>query len=79
MDEPYTADNKPIEVELEKGKAYFFCTCGRAASQPFCDGSHKGTDFRPHKFVAEATDTVWLCMCKRTGKKPFCDGSHTDL
>jgi CDGSH-type Zn-finger protein len=25
---------------VEAGKDYFWCACGRSASQPFCDGSH---------------------------------------
>ncbi len=24
-------------------KSYWWCACGRSKSQPFCDGSHKGT------------------------------------
>lgn len=79
MTEPHIVDTKPSGVELEEGKAYFFCTCGRSAQQPFCDGSHKGTDFTPHKFVAEKTGRAWLCLCKHTKNMPYCDGSHKAL
>ena len=37
------ADIKPIKVNLDKDQEYYFCACGRSQSQPFCDGSHKGT------------------------------------
>jgi len=79
MTEPEIAGTQPIEVKLEKGKHYFFCTCGRSSKQPFCDGSHSGTSFTSHKFEAEKDGTVWLCMCKNTGNRPFCDGTHSRL
>ncbi len=66
----------PIEVTLEATKEYWWCTCGRSRSQPFCDGSHDGTDHRPARLNVEETRTVWLCGCKRTGAAPYCDGSH---
>ena len=43
--EPKIANTVPAEVELEKGKLYFFCTCGHSEKQPFCDGSHKDAGF----------------------------------
>ncbi len=79
MSEPTIAAKQPAPVELEEGKKYFFCTCGDSANQPFCDGSHKGSDFAPQPFVAETTGTAYLCQCKRTGSVPFCDGSHSAL
>jgi CDGSH-type Zn-finger protein len=48
-------------------------------SQPFCDGSHAGTDITPLKFTAETTGSVALCQCKATGAGPFCDGTHAGL
>lgn len=76
MSNPIIADNKPVKVSLKKGDEYHFCTCGRSNSQPFCDGSHQGTEFQPTAFTAEKTETVHLCGCKKTGSAPFCDGSH---
>ncbi|NCG20912.1 MAG: glutamate synthase [Rhodobacterales bacterium] len=73
---PVVAGTKPIAVELENGKAYYFCACGKSKTQPFCDGSHAGTDFTPKRFVAEETSTAFLCACKHTGNAPFCDGTH---
>ena len=79
MTEPVIADTKPAEIELEQGKRYFFCTCGRSEKQPFCDGAHSGTEFKPHAFEAEKDGKAWLCQCKKTGKQPFCDGAHKAL
>lgn len=66
----------PYEVQLQQGKSYYWCSCGNSKNQPFCDGSHQGSEFQPRQFVAEETKTVWLCGCKKTGDQPFCDGSH---
>ena len=79
MAEPTIAQRGPYAVEVEGGKSYFWCACGKSANQPFCDGSHKGSEFTPVKFVAEDTETVYLCGCKHAGSKPFCDGSHAKL
>ncbi|MFA6856872.1 MAG: CDGSH iron-sulfur domain-containing protein [Treponema sp.] len=78
-DEAKVAQKFPYTVEVEAGKTYYWCACGRSASQPFCDGSHKGTSFTPVKFTPEKTETVHLCGCKRTKNPPFCDGSHHSL
>lgn len=73
------ADTQPKAVEVEEGKTYAWCACGNSANQPFCDGSHGGTDFSPKVFKAEATKTIYLCMCKQTDNPGFCDGSHKSL
>lgn len=73
------ADTSPIRVEVEEGKSYFWCTCGKSDKQPFCDGSHKGSDFAPLKWTAEADGPKFFCTCKQTDKDPFCDGSHSNL
>lgn len=76
MTKPIIADNKPRQVNMNKGEDYYFCTCGRSKNQPFCDGSHAGTDFKPQQFVPEEDGEAWLCACKHTRNSPFCDGSH---
>jgi glutamate synthase domain-containing protein 2/CDGSH-type Zn-finger protein len=73
---PVVAANSPAKVELEKGEDYYFCRCGRSQSQPYCDGSHKGTSFTPLKFTAEETKSAYLCRCKHTNNPPYCDGTH---
>ena len=76
---PVSARPKPFLVTLEAGRTYFWCACGRSASQPFCDGSHRGSGVTPRKFVAPRTEEVLLCGCKQTCGAPFCDGAHTNL
>ena len=66
----------PCAVELEAGKEYFWCRCGRSVRQPFCDGSHRGTGLGPVKIRSGRNRIVWLCGCKRTAEQPLCDGSH---
>jgi CDGSH iron-sulfur domain-containing protein 3 len=78
MADPEIADTKPAVAELAPG-VYFWCACGRSAAQPFCDGTHKGTEFRPVRFEISEVRTVALCRCKRTSSKPFCDGTHRRL
>lgn len=76
---PIIANNKPKPVELKAGQEYYFCTCGRSANQPFCDGSHAGTDFTPQPFTATEDGEAYLCQCKQTANKPFCDGTHAQV
>ena len=66
----------PVEVAVESGKTYWWCACGRSKSQPFCDGSHKGTSFTPVKYQAMDTGQKWFCVCKQTTSRPFCDGAN---
>jgi CDGSH-type Zn-finger protein len=79
MADPIPAQKAPYSVELQEGKTYAWCACGRSSNQPFCDGSHSGTGLSPHVFKADETKTVALCGCKHTGDQPFCDGSHSKL
>jgi len=78
-DTPRIAQNAPFPVEVEEGKSYFWCACGRSKTQPFCDGSHKGTSFTPVKYTAEASKKVFFCGCKHTANPPLCDGTHNKL
>lgn len=79
MSEPVIAQKAPLPVDVEAGKSYLWCACGRSASQPFCDGSHKGTGFAPLKWTASETKRVFFCCCKRTSNRPLCDGAHKKL
>lgn len=66
----------PVEVNLEAGKQYYLCACGRSGNKPFCDGSHAASGIEPRVFTAEESKSAWLCACGRSANKPFCDGSH---
>ena len=70
------AGESAIVVEVEKNRSYFWCSCGLSSKQPFCDGSHKNTEFSPVKFIADETKKMFFCTCKQTNNQPFCDGSH---
>lgn len=76
MNNPIIADNKPTAVNLKKDETYYFCACGKSAKQPFCDGSHAGTEFKPKSFTAEEDGEAYLCVCKHSADTPFCDGTH---
>ncbi len=78
MTEPVCAQKAPYAVELQPGE-YYWCACGRSKNQPFCDGSHAGTDIVPQVFRQEEAGTVYLCGCKASKNPPFCDGTHKTL
>lgn len=79
MDSPVIAQTSPIPVDVEAGKTYFWCACGRSKNQPFCDGSHKGTTFTPVKYEAGQATKVFFCGCKHTKNAPMCDGTHKTI
>lgn len=76
VSKPVVADNKPIKISLKKGEEYYYCMCGLSKNQPFCDGSHKGTNFTPKNFTANEEGDAYLCNCKHSSNKPYCDGAH---
>lgn len=79
MSEAEIADKAPMPVEVENGKDYYWCSCGKSSKQPFCDGSHKGSEFAPVKYTAEKDGKVFFCACKQTANAPVCDGAHKAL
>ncbi len=79
MPESVIAQKSPYTIELEEGKTYAWCACGRSNNQPLCDGSHKDTGFKPTVFTAEKSESAHMCGCKRTGNSPMCDGTHKSL
>ena len=85
MPEPKIAQKGPYVLNTEEG-TYIWCGCGLSKTQPFCDNSHKGTEYHGQPGVAmrvdveeeEAGKLEW-CGCKHTKTPPFCDGTHTKL
>lgn len=75
-EEPFMAKKGPFGKVVRKGETYWWCACGLSKSQPFCDGSHKGTKFVPLKYVADDNVMVAFCGCKQSRCRPYCDDSH---
>jgi CDGSH-type Zn-finger protein len=78
MGKPKVAGRSPVILTLDPG-AYFWCACGLSKDQPYCDGSHQGTEFQPVKLEVAEQKQVALCLCKQTQNPPYCDGSHTKI
>ena len=79
MATPESPQGFPYGVVVEEGKTYLWCSCGKSAKQPFCDAAHKGTEFVPIKYTAEASKRVSFCGCKHSKKGAVCDGSHNRI
>ena len=77
-EEAVVARKGPFGVVVENGRTYW-CACGRSQSQPFCDGSHKGTGFEPVKYIADDDVMVAFCGCKRSRHSPHCDDTHISI
>ena len=77
MNKGHRAGESAIAVDVEHGKFYYWCSCGISSKQPFCDDSHKGTEFNPFVYKAELTKKMFFCACKQTNKQPFFVTVHT--
>lgn len=79
MSEKLIPQKSPYVMEIEPGR-YAWCSCGRSANQPFCDGKHKGSGMVPIVEIVEEPKRVAWCGCKHNQNgTPFCDGSHKNL
>lgn len=79
MTNPVVAQKSPYAVDVEAGKSYWWCACGKSQKQPFCDGSHAGTGLGPVEYKAETTGKAYFCGCKYSKHGALCDGSHASL
>ena len=79
MAEPVPAQKAPYGVNVETGKDYWWCACGRSASQPFCDGSHKSVGLAPQNLPQLRPSKFGCAGANLSGNKPFCDGSHKTM
>eukprot|EP00397_Hematodinium_sp_SG-2012_P037051 GEMP01040091.1.p1 GENE.GEMP01040091.1~~GEMP01040091.1.p1 ORF type:complete len:120 (-),score=20.53 GEMP01040091.1:1506-1865(-) len=79
---PYEPNNPvspqlgPYAVKCQENTKYEWCACGRSQTQPWCDGSHKGTGFKPVQWVPRITAVMMLCGCKHGEYAPRCNGTH---
>jgi len=71
-------DDKPHVQDMEPG-TYAWCACGQSKKNPFCDGSHKSTEFFPTVVVVKEKKRLAWCNCKQTSNPPFCDGTHKSV
>lgn len=67
----------PIAYDVEEGKIYHWCGCGKSKNQPLCDQDNCGNQSVPYQAIL--SETVYFCACKETKEPPFCDGSHARL
>ncbi len=83
MPEPKIAQKGPYVLDMEPG-TYIWCGCGLSKRQPFCDNTHKGTEYHGEPNTAycvevdEKGQKAW-CGCKHTHTPPYCDGTHSTL
>ncbi|NOX45758.1 MAG: CDGSH iron-sulfur domain-containing protein [Chlorobi bacterium] len=78
MEKPRIAGYRSKKMDMEPG-VYFYCTCGKSINQPFCDGEHKDSCFKPAKVTIEESKMVPWCLCKYSDKGHICDGKHREL
>jgi len=78
MSKAKIAQKMPYVIEEKAGKKYW-CACGESKNQPYCDGSHKKTDFVPIEVELTEDKKVAWCGCKHSANGAFCDGTHSKL
>ncbi|MES9856653.1 MAG: CDGSH iron-sulfur domain-containing protein [Sedimenticola sp.] len=79
MNTPKIAGTRPYPLKMKSGETVYWCRCGLSTKQPLCDGSHKGTPFKPIAYTAEKDGIVPFCLCKQSAAPPLCDGTHKQL
>jgi CDGSH-type Zn-finger protein len=72
------SSSHPLVTELGVG-TYYWCSCGKTKTPPYCDGSHVGSDVTPLPFEIEEAQTAAICNCGLSSNPPYCDGSHVRL
>ena len=57
--------NGPIGIDVVEGKNYAWCSCGLSKNQPFCDNSHKGSEFKPVIYKAKETKKFFFVLVNK--------------
>jgi CDGSH-type Zn-finger protein len=77
---PDGSRTQPYFLNLEAGKTYHWCKCGKAEGVLVDPETHVCGTFPPVAFtVEEGGYRRPLCGCRYSKTKPFCDGSHLNL
>jgi CDGSH-type Zn-finger protein len=70
VSKPARAADTPFEVNVEKGRQCFWCSCVKNENQAFCDGSHKGSEFSPVRFTPTESKEVFCVAVKSLHHNP---------
>ncbi len=68
--------DSPFIIDVKAGETKAICRCGKTNNPPFCDGSHRGTEFTPERVTFDEDKKAAICGCGKSEKFPFCDGTH---
>ncbi len=68
MDAPRIAHTVPFPLPVKKGDTVYWCACGLSQTQPYCDGSHKGTSLPPVPYTATRDRIVFFCGRQHSSK-----------
>ena len=79
MTDPVIFQKSPMPIEVEEGKTYFWCACGKSAKQPFCDGSHKDTGIAPVKLPLRQPKRCFSVGVKHRQKPRFAMAAITSF
>ncbi len=61
-------------ISLEAG-SHYICTCGYSQNGPYCDGSHKGTAFKPLVLELESPQMIEISDWKPAQSQPLASSS----
>lgn len=69
------AQSPSYTLQVQEGRRYLLCMCGRSRKKPLCDGAHAGSGTLPFFYSASGTGAVQVCGCHQSANKPLCDAA----